>query len=66
MEKKILVSSIKDAEDVKIYTGMEDKVDWKNLEENIKQSLEDGQKVVTVKFFLKTKKWLDNLPEYEG
>lgn len=44
------------------YMPIEDSVDWKNVEENIRNCLED-KKQKSVKFIIRTRKWFDNLGE---
>lgn len=62
----MLISEIKDSNGVRIVSGMKEAVDWANLCENINMDLDGGAKSTSVKFYMRTKAWLEKQPEYEG
>ena len=65
MKKKILVSEIDDGNGTKIITAMESPVDWRDLEESVRNETIEGRGA-TVRFYERTRKWIDALPEYQG
>lgn len=65
MEKdKVLIGFVKVAPNVdKIVFVLEDEVDFRNFKEQIKNNL-DYYASTTVKFTIRTKKWVSNLEDY--
>lgn len=63
--EKILVSEIDDGNGTKIISAMEHPTDWRNLEDAIRTETAEGRRA-TVKFYERTRKWVEALPEYQG
>ena len=64
--KKILISERKDADGIKVIEAITHAVHWGGLREEVENALRDGQKTITIKFYERTQKWLDKLPEYQN
>lgn len=65
MEKKILVAEMKDDDGVKIITALTHQVYWKDIESMVRNETIEGRSA-TVRFYERTQKWIDALPEYQG
>ena len=64
--EKILIASMKDNDGIKILTRMDTPSSLEDLKEAIDNELDSGFNNVTVKFFRRTEKWLNSVPEYNG
>jgi hypothetical protein len=63
--EKILIAEMKDADGVKVLYAITDVVYLKDIEAQVRTDL-DFARTVSVKFYYRTKKWLDSKPEYTG
>jgi hypothetical protein len=64
MKDKILIAQI-NHDGAKLIFPLKSEVDWGNIEEEVMMNLTEGSKSFSVKFFLRTQKWLDKVPEYD-